>query len=53
MYQAYLLRFGAVPDRDRLTETAFGRLLTAEFGPAVKADVDGKRQVRVRKCAER
>ena len=53
MWQAYLLRWGATPERDRLTENAFGRLLTAEFGPAVKADIDGKRRVRVRKCAER
>ena len=53
MWQAYLLRFGAVPERDRLTDTAFGLLLTAEFGPAVRKDMDGRRQVRLRKCTER
>ena len=53
MHAAYLLRFADVPERDRLTETAFGKLLTAEFGPTVtpRPVIDGHK-VSVRKCAE-
>ena len=53
MYAAYLRRFADVPDRDQVSETAFAKLLTAEFGPKVtpRPVIDG-RKVSVRKCAE-
>ena len=53
MFDAYTTRFRDVPERDRLTETAFGKLLTAEFGPSVtpRPVIDG-RKASVRKCSE-
>ena len=51
LYAAYLRRFFDVPQRDQLTETAFGKLLTAEFGPAVRRTVNGAK-VMERKCCE-
>ena len=51
MFERYHMRFTAVPDREQLTENAFGRLLTGEFGPAVRKPVDGLK-VRIRRCVE-
>ena len=51
MFNRYKARFKAVPEREQLTETAFGRMVTGEFGPAKRKTLDGA-QVNTRQCVE-
>ena len=51
MFARYKARFHDVPEREQLTETAFGRMVTGEFGPSRRKTVDGA-QASIRQCVE-
>ena len=51
MFARYKARFHDVPERELLTETAFGRMVTGEFGPSRRKTVDGA-QASIRQCVE-